>query len=276
MKYLTLGSCLKGEESYMLDFVKYHRSVGVEHFIFLDRNFEALYKLLGEEPDVEIFHFPETPDNIHQQAWAELINFNKGQTKWLALIDADQVLVPVKTNDVRSILKDYEEFACLQCNWKTFGSSFRETRGEGSVYERFTLTSANDSSYNYHTQFICQPDRTLGKKTPEPHYPLLPEDEFSVNTNKEPIDASKIVDLNPGTPLSFNVPPLHDVLWIAHYTNKSREEWVIKNSKGRADIFGAKMPMEQFDQYESLCNVRYEGRVLELWKLTQMKILGDK
>lgn len=266
MNYLTLGSCLKNEESYMLDFVKYHRYVGVEKFVFLDRNYEPLYQLLGQEPDVEIIHFPEIPENIHQQAWANLINHNKGKTKWLALIDADQALVPVKTHDVKQVLKDYEEFASVQFNWKSFGSSFHETRRPGSVYERFLLTSLDDSEYNYHTQFICQPDRTLGERVFEPHYPRLPDEEISVNTNKEPIDPNKIVALNPNTPLSFNVPPLHDVMWIAHYTNKSKEEWIIKNSKGRADIFGAKMPFDQFDEYEKLCNVKSECRVFELWQ----------
>jgi hypothetical protein len=95
---------------------------------------------------------------------------------------------------------------------------------------------------------------------------LLPDHEISVNTNKEAIDSNKIISLNPNTPLSFNTPPLHDKLWIAHYTNKSREEWLIKNSKGRADIFGAHIPMEQFDQYEAVCNQQIEKRVFDLWK----------
>jgi len=265
-KYLTLGSCLKGEESYMLDFVKYHRHVGVEHFIFLDRTFDGLYQLLGQEPDVQIIHFPESPENIHQQAWANLITMNKGQTKWLALIDADQALVPVISSDVRDILKDYENNASLQCNWKAFGSSHHEKREAGSVYERFLLTSLDDSEYNYHTQMICQPDRVLGQKTPEPHYPLLPEGEILINTNKEQIDSNKMVALNPGRPLSFNVPPLHNILYINHYTNKSKEEFLIKNSKGRADIFGAKMPLEQFEQYEAQCNVKIDERAFNLWK----------
>lgn len=265
MKYLTLGSCLKNEESYMLDFVRYHRSIGVEKFVFLDRTYDTLYQLLGQEPDVEIIHFPEAPENIHQEAWAKLINHNKGKTKWLALIDADQALVPVQTDNVRDILKQYEDFACLQCNWKSFGSGHHETRQHGSVYERFVLTCQNDNEYNYHTQFICQPDRTLGIRTPEPHYPSLPLGEISVNTNKEQISSDKVVALNPSTPLSFNIPPLHDVMWVAHYTNKSKEEWLIKNAKGRADIFGAKIPMEQFEQYESHCNQAVERRVLNLW-----------
>lgn len=266
MHYLTIGSCLKNEESYMLDFIKYHRYIGVEHFVFFDREFNSLSKLLANEPDVEIHHFPELPENNHQEAWGQLISFNKNKTKWLALIDADQALVPVKTNNVCEILKNYEDFASVQCNWKAFGSGGYILRHPGSVYERFTFTSKPDGIYNVHTQFICQPDRTLGRKTEEPHYPLLPNDEISVNTNKEEIDKNKVVSLNPNTPCSFNVPALHDVLWVAHYTNKSFEEFIQKNSKGRADILNTKMPMNQFDEYEAICNVEKETRVLELWK----------
>lgn len=266
MKYLTLGSCLKNEESYILDFVKYHRSVGVEQFVFFDRNFENLHQLLGHEPDVTIIHFPESPQNIHQEAWGQLIKYNQGKTKWLALIDADQALVPVKTDNVRDILKEYEKYASLQLNWKAFGSSFSKKREPGSVYERFLLCAAQYSPYNYPTQFICQPDRTLALKTFEPHYPRLPAGEISVNTNKEIISKDKIIAMNPNTPLSFNVPPLHDILYINHYTNKSLEEWLIKNSKGRADIYGTKIPNEQFHEYESVCNVAKDERALELWK----------
>lgn len=266
MYYLTLGSCLKNEDTYMLDFVKYHKSIGVDKFVFFDRSYDELNKLFEKDKDVEIIHFPDIEGNTHQEAWGQLIKYNQGKTKWLALIDADQALVPVQTDDVREILKNYEDFASLQINWKAFGSSYENKREIGSVYERFLLTCQNDNSYNFHTQFICQPDRTLGIKTAEPHYPFLPDNEIMVNTNKEQIDPNKEVLLNPNTPLSFNVPALHDILWVAHYTNKSKEEWLIKNEKGRADIFGAKIPFDQFDEYESQCNEVIEDRVFELWK----------
>lgn len=265
MKYLTLGSCLKKEESYIVDFVKYHRSVGVEKFVFFDREYFPLYELIGKEPDVEIIHFPPGNENIHQEAWGQLIKYNQGKTKWLALIDADQALVPVKTNDVKDVLRDYEDFASLQINWRAFGSSFQEKRLPGSVYERFLMTGNDDCIYNTVTQFICQPDRTLPIKVKEPHYPLLPHGEISVNTDKIEIQVNKKALLNPSTPLSFNEPALYDVLWVAHYTNKSKEEWLVKNARGRADIYGAKMPTTQFDEYEVICNSKKETRVLELW-----------
>lgn len=264
MTYLTLGSCLKNEEPYILDFIKYHRYVGVERFVFFDRAYHPLHDLIGSEPDVEIVHFPEIPGNIHMEAWGKLIGHNQGKTKWLALIDADQALVPVKTNDVRQVLKDYEQFASLQCNWKAFGSGGQMKKEPGSVYERFLLCAPPQSQYSLPTQFICQPDRTIAQRTEEPHYPHLPPGEISVNTDKQPIDANKIVAMNPRTPKTFQVPALYDVMWVAHYTNKSYEEFLMKNSKGRADIHGSKIHLNQFNEYDAECHV-YENRAHQLW-----------
>lgn len=265
MKYLTIGSCLKNEEDYIVDFIKYHRYVGVEHFVFFDRGYDKLHALVGHEPDVEIIHFPEVPGNIHMEAWGRLISHCQGKTKWLALIDADQALVPVKSHDVRRVLKDYEEFASLQINWKAFGSSGQMARQSGSVYERFTHVAPPHSKYSEVTQFICQPSRTLPIQTEEPHYPQLASNEVSVNTNRQVIDDKKIVPLNPRRPKIFQIPPLYDKLWVAHYTNKSYEEFLIKNAKGRADIHGAKIHLEQFKEYDSECT-EPESRVLKLWK----------
>ena len=268
MKYLTIGTLWKNENDYALDFIRYHRVVGVEHFvIFVDDipGDYSLENLLVNEPDVEIVRFSSTDKQLHQVAWGELIKRSQNKTKWLALIDADQCLVPVKKDDVKDVIKDYEGFACLQLNWKAFGSSFNEYKTPGSVYERFLLCANSDSVYNYPTQFICQPNRTLPEKVQEPHFPLLPAGEISVNTNKEEISSSKVVSMNPNTPLSFNVPALHDVLYVNHYTNKSREEFLIKNARGRADIVGSKMPLEQFDEYDAECNQQKDDRALILW-----------
>lgn len=264
MTYLTLGSCLKNEEPYILDFIKYHRYVGVERFVFLDREYDSLYNLIGNEPDVEIIHFPENIKNNHMEAWGKLIEYNQGKTTWLALIDADQALVPVKTHNVKDVLSNYESFASLQCNWKAFGSGGQMKKETGSIYERFLLCAPPHSKYSLPTQFICQPARTLAKKTEEPHYPHLPPGEISVNTSGEQIDENKIVAMNPGTPKTFQVPALYDVMWIAHYTNKSYKEFLIKNSKGRADIIGSKIHHNQFKEYDAECNI-IENRVHQLW-----------
>jgi len=254
MTYLTLGSCLKNEEPYMKDFVKYHKHVGVEKFVFFDREYHKMKEMFKDDPDVEIVHFPDVPENVHAIAWAQLIGHNKGRTKWLALIDADQILVPSQTTDIKEILRNYEQYACLQCNWHTFGSSGHLKNTGEPLYERFLMRAVPEAGINNHTQFICQPDRTLAQRTDDPHHPRLPPGEVSVNTNKAVVSGP------------FNCPPHHDILWVAHYISKSREEWDFKNSKGRADIFGAKMPYNLFDEHDKFCNAEQENRVLELWK----------
>jgi len=251
MHYLTVGSCLKEEEDYMRDFVTYHRKVGVEKFVFLDRHYTKLANMFKDDKDVEVHHFPEP--KVHAEAWAQLIGMNKGKTKWLALIDADQALVPVQTDDVREVLKDYESFASLQINWGTFGSSGHLTKTSGSLYERFLLRCEHSAGVDAHTQFICQPDRTLAEKTHDPHHPRLPKGQISVNTNKQKVDGP------------FNNPPVHDKLWVAHYITKSKAEWDIKNAKGRADIYGQKMPYDMFKEHDKFCNSVKEERILQLW-----------
>jgi hypothetical protein len=259
MKYLTLGSCLKNEDPYMKDFVKLHKYLGVEHFVFFDREYNRLNDMFKDDPSVEIIHFPDIPQNIHAEAWAKLIGHNKGKTKWLALIDADQVLVPQKSDNIQDVLRNYEEYASLQCNWHTFGSSGRTDKGEGSMYERFLMRAVPSEGVNNHTQFICQPDRTLAAKTHDPHHAQLIPGEISVNTNKTRVNGP------------FNIPPLHDTMWIAHYITKSREEWDIKNAKGRADIYGQKMPYDMFSDYNRFLNVEQENRVLDLWNKANAK-----
>ena len=63
MSYLTLGSVWKNENYYAIDFFKYHRSVGVDKFIILDREYSELKELTKNMPDVEIIHFPDIPEN---------------------------------------------------------------------------------------------------------------------------------------------------------------------------------------------------------------------
>ena len=215
--------------------------------------------MLGNEPDITIVRFPDTPQNIHSNGWAQIIGLAQGKTNWLYCIDADQAIVPVKTDNVQEILEDYKDFAAVKSNWSSFGSSGHLTKTPGSLYERFTMRAKLNEGLNNHGQFCCQPDRTLALKTDDPHHPKLANNEFLVNTNKQ---------LSPGP---FNKPPLHDIMYVAHYINKSREEAETKWRKGRCDIFGEKMPHNMFDIHEEFCNAEKEERVLELWNRAKAK-----
>lgn len=251
--YLTLVSCLKDEEDCIEDFVKYHRFVGVEKFVFFDRNYSKIKEIFKNDPDVDVIHFPEP--RTHTEAWMAGIAHTQHQSFWTAFIDADEVIVPVKTNNVRDILNKYHGYASLQINWHTFGSSGLEHKTPQSMYEKFLMRTNSNNGVNNHTQSIVQPLFILGCPWPDPHHAPLSSGVISVNEKCIRVQGP------------FSIPPSHEIIWCGHYYTKSREEWAIKNAKGRADIPGHKIPFDLFDHYNTFCNSTKEERVLELWNL---------
>jgi hypothetical protein len=255
--YFTIGTLWKQEDTYARDFITLARYLGAERFIIYDREYRAISEMFKNEPDIIVKPYEESPSHLHSHAWASLIADTQSTgaypSSWLALIDADEMVIPVKTDDIKEMLKQYEDFASLQLNWHTFGNSFHETRTEGSLYERFIMRAKPEEGINAHTQAIVQPDRVLAQQTADPHHVRLPAGEVSVNTNRGAV-------VGP-----FNRPHLHDVAWIYHAYTKSKQEWAEKNGKGRADIYGTKVDFTLYDQYNKFANDEKEDRVLALW-----------
>lgn len=249
--YLTIVSCVKDEEDYIEDFVKYHRFVGVQKFIFFDRHYNKVKDIFKYDDDVEVIHFPE-PQN-HTQAWEQGIIRTQHQSFWTAFIDIDQVLVPVKCDSLPAVLENYQEFASLQVNWHTFGPSGQETKTKGSVYERFLMRAEDHFGVNNHTQSIVQPLLIHVHPWGTPHHAPVKHG-VSVNENKNHVSGP------------FSIPPSQNIIWCGHYYTKSKEEWLYKVSKGRADVQGVHIPTTDFDLYKDTCNVVKELRVLELWE----------
>lgn len=251
MNYLTLASILKDEHDYMSDFVKYHKFVGVEKFVFYDREYHKLHHMFKDDPSVTVIHFPEP--KTHADAWCEAVRAHQTNTVWLALIDADQALVPMKTFNVKEVLEDYKNYAALQMNWHTFGAGGQDKKTNGSLYERFIKRAKATEGVNAHTQSIVQPSKIEIRRWSDPHHAPVKNGQISVNENKVRVQGP------------FSNPPSHNILWCAHYYTKSKEEWNKKNAKGRADIPGQFIPSTLFEEYNKFCNNEEELRVRDIW-----------
>jgi len=253
MNYLTLGTLWKDEDDVCLEFIDYHLNAidGVDKIIIFDREYNRIKALVGDNPKVEVHHYPESSTNVHAQAWADMVKMMKGKTKWLACIDGDQALVPIKTKNIQDILKNYEDFGALQINWSTFTSNKQVERTPYSLYERFTETAQTNEGVNNHCQFIVQVDKANPIKGCDPHTPTLLPGHISVNTRKQQV-------VGP-----FSSPVDHDVIYVAHYINKSREEYLKKRGKGRADIYGELMP-DMFYLHE-FKDAKQDLRAKTLW-----------
>lgn len=124
------------------------------------------------------------------------------------------------TNVVDEILSRNPNAAGLVINWQCFGSNGQEkadySRG---VLERFNRCA---SSANKHVKIITNP-RMVNFST-NPHYADYFEGAYSVNENGGVVTGP------------FNEPATAEKIVINHYQTKSREEYLIKRNRGRADI----------------------------------------
>lgn len=133
MRYrLAIGAAVRAEGRYLREWVAYHRAVGVEHFFLLDDNTDeraraadlAALRPFARHVTVERF----VPDRCLQaEGFTRLLAGPGRDCDWMALVDADEFLVPVGGDSVPGVLADFERpgVAALAVNWLVFGGGGR-------------------------------------------------------------------------------------------------------------------------------------------------------
>lgn len=255
MHYLTSCSMVKQENPYIKDFVKIHRYLGVEHFLFFDREQNNLSEIFKHDKDIEVIYFPETPMTRHAHAWRDGVIHLTGKSKWVQFIDIDQVVVPKQVTDIKVMLQNYEKYASLGLNWHTFGNSGRETEPEEgiSTYEAYTMRAVDQTPINNHIQSIVQPDRVEQVIWNDPHHPTVKKGETQINSILSPFKGP------------FNVPPFQDIGFIAHYYTRSKQYWANKIAKMRADTGTAVGTMADFEHHQTYLNAVEDLTIKEIW-----------
>jgi hypothetical protein len=253
MYYLASCSIVKNEDNYIDDFVKIHKALGVEFFLFYDRSDNPLSERFKGRSDIQVIHYPEP--NRHAEAWRDGAQFFKGKAKWVQFIDIDQVVVPLKTNDIKVMLQDYEGASALGLNWHTFGANGRETEPPPGVstYEAYTRRAANQEPINNHIQSIVQVENVQFRTWDNPHFPPLQAGQ-QWNENKQPFHGP------------FNMPPTQSVGFLAHYYTRSKEYWMKKLAKLRADTGTPFGTVQDWENYQNILNVTEDDTVKKIWE----------
>lgn len=261
MHYLSSCSIVKNESDYIYNFYKIHKFLGVENFLFLDRSTigAPLKEIFNGCLDVTIINFPEP--NRHAGGWKFGVEYFKRKSKWVQFIDIDQVTVPVKTNDIKVMLQDYEAYGCLGLNWHSFGSNGLEKEPEPGVstYQAYTKRADGITPINNHVQSIVQVDFAQSVTWDDPHHPTMNPGQFQFNEKKTIFSGP------------FNKPPSQDVGFIAHYYTRSREYWAKKCAKLRADTGTAGSTPAEFDHHQSYMNTVEDLTVKNIWDLYKSK-----
>jgi hypothetical protein len=252
--YLSSCSIVKNEDNYIDDFVKIHKYLGVEFFLFFDRSDNPLSEKYKNRKDIKVIHYPEP--NRHAHAWRDGVEYFKGKSRWVQFIDIDQVTVPMLTNDIKVMLQQYEPNFSLGLNWQTFGANGRETEPEldVSTYEAYTRRASPLTPINNHIQSIVQVEHAQVKIWNDPHHAPMNNRRFQFNERKECFNGP------------WNIPPSQDIGFIAHYYTRSREYWAKKCAKLRADTGTIGSTPAEFDHHQSYMNTDEDLTVKKIWE----------
>jgi hypothetical protein len=190
---LAIGAIFKNERPYLKEWIEFHRLVGVEHFylynnLSTDHPEEVLnpYIKMGI---VELIDWPYAYADDHskwikiqQGAYSDILKRAK-RSKWIAFIDTDEFLFPVKENNLQDVLEDFTPYGAVSVNWQCYGTSHvAKIPSNKLLIEMLTLKASTDDPYNYYVKSIVQPQHVQSITV---HYPNCKPGFLQVNTNKE-------------------------------------------------------------------------------------------
>lgn len=141
--------------------------------------------------------------------------------KWIGFIDIDEFIVPIYKNSLKEILKEYEQYGGVGINWCVYGSSNRKDKPNGLVIKNFKYRAKDDFVANIHIKTIANP-RYI-KRFKNPHQILCKYSKKIVSPNFQILNNF------------YNNEIDYSKIRINHYYTKSKEEFLIKIKKGKAD-----------------------------------------
>lgn len=175
-RYQIAAALMFQDESFFLkEWIEYHKLIGVEHFYLFNNastdNYLEILEPYLQTGEVELFDYPTVGkdqaehNGIQCSIYNDALAMTRGVVKWLAIIDADEFIVPIKANSLKDVLKDYEKYGGLYLCYLWFGTSHVEKRASDQlIIETLNHCSAEPTKFG---KSIVRPERV--KVCLDPH-----------------------------------------------------------------------------------------------------------
>ncbi len=231
---ICIAAIVKNEEHDLLEWVAYHRVIGVDSFLIYDNDSNDgtidLLKNFEKLGFVRVIRWPRkegiTPQiTFMKDSFWRILNFD-----WVLYLDADEFLVLHKHETVQEFFAAVRNSSAVIFNWRLFGSSGHIKQDSRPLIEKFTLCSPRDYYAQFHFKTAIRPWKSRCRAR-DPHT-IFTRGRTVYPDGTQATEA----DLNIGERLekrqghiSFSTAQLN------HYHVKSKEEFVRKVLRGRAD-----------------------------------------
>lgn len=235
--YLSVCAIAKNEGPYFKEWIEWHHRQGVEKFYIYDNESTDCTKDVLEpyiqSGLVEYTYFPGRKRQL--AAYDDCFERHRTETRWLAVIDLDEFIVPIKDRNIPAFLHRMEKYPVVEINWLVYGSGGAKNHEPGGVMERFRCHSLPEDHLNTHVKSIVDPRRVC----------------TMIGCHEAARISGHAVDSH-GERLKNGFghrKPQQDVIRINHYAVKSYEEFLEKRARGRARTDSLR-DMGYFKQYD--------------------------
>jgi hypothetical protein len=233
---IAIMACVKNEERYIAEWLRFHKAVGVRHFIVYDDQSSdgTLAVLDGTLSPDEFTVIPwsmrmrdsnsDQPLNGQAMAFAHAImNFGAGFER-MAFIDIDEFLLPKSGTTLQEALEASKGFANISLPWHMFGHGGHEDMPAMPVTIAYTMRVADPTKRHVHaSNFKCIVDPCEITQVSVHHFETRSSGDKTAN------DAGTLSDRRGRKEPAFYSA---EYIQLNHYYSKSREEFRRKIDRG--------------------------------------------
>lgn len=235
--YLAICAIAKNEGPYFKEWIDWHQKQGVEKFYIYDNeSTDCTKEVLAPYIESGLVEYNYWPGKKQQLAtYDDCFERHRFDARWIAVIDLDEFIVPIKDKSIPDFLHDLEQYSSVEINWLVYGSGGAKKKEPGGVMERFRKHSMPEHKLNTHVKSIVDPRRVC----------------TMVGCHEASRISGRAADSH-GNPLKKGFRdrvPQQDVIKINHYAIKSYEEFLAKRARGRARIDSLR-DMGYFERYD--------------------------
>lgn len=235
---IAIVTVAKNEGSYIGEWVKFHKAVGIRHFF--------IYDDASTDDTIEVLKTHLSEDELTITPWAgrmtdvandQLLNsqvlafchaiLNFGGGFWrMAFIDVDEFLLPKKGSTVEEALAGAKGFPNVSLPWHMFTSSGHKKRPDGPVVMNYTMRGADPLSQKKNaSNYKCIVDPCEIVEVSVHHFQTR---EFGPTTSNDA--GARFSRKGRKSPAFYS----SEFLQLNHYYGKSEEELEAKLSRGPA------------------------------------------
>lgn len=248
---VSIAAIFQNEGPYLKEWIEYHKLIGVKHFYLYNNlsqdSFEEILQPYVEKGEVELFDIPVKLSDVtlylkwQIAAYDHALMLSREKSKWLACIDIDEFICPIKANNLGQFLQNYEYAGGLTINWVMFGTSgvYDLLPGELAI-DKLTRRFPLEWKENRMVKSIVRPKYT--ERCLDAHTFKYAGSIFAVYPNHQRFSH---------TP-PYTIPPV-DEIRLHHYWYRT-EKFFYETKLPRRKVWAEKRTLEEFNEEMKLSN----------------------